>query len=355
MNESEPRRRGWGWILIVAAAILAAPVLIHFGPVVWSSAPADNGPDTVSVGKAVIVCQGHVDVEEGVTALNPVQAGRVVAIPVHEGQHVKAGAVLVRLDDQQARLVVRQAEGDLKAAQARLAQARKQPEQHRADLVAQQAASEAARYRLAGARQSLLRTRRLLKDGLVGTEEAAVAEDLVKELEAAVQAEEGKHTRLQTVDPAEPIALAEADVDARQARLEEARHALSERNIFAPADGEVLRLLVAVGDVAGPQGRQAAVLFCPEQPRIVRAEVPQEFADRVAVGQVVRIQDDARLTEVGRGQVVRLSNWFTQRRSVLQEPAVRNDVRTLECLVRIDAGGPALRIGQRVRVLIGPR
>jgi hypothetical protein len=31
-----------------------------------------------------------------------------------------------------------------------------------------------------------------------------------------------------------------------------------------------------------------------------------------------------------------------------------NDVRTLECLVVLEPGQPPLRIGQRVRVLIGP-
>jgi multidrug resistance efflux pump len=195
--------------------------------------------------------------------------------------------------------------------------------------------------------------RKLQKEGMAGSEEAGAAADLVKELESVLQAEQGKLARLQTLNPADQVTLAEGEVDARQARLEEAQHALAERSVCAPADGEVLRLLVSVGDVAGPQARQAALLFCPQRPRIVRAEVPQEFADRVRVGQPVLIQDDARLVEVGRGQIVRLSDWFTQRRSVLQEPSVRNDVRTLECIIRIDPGRTPLRIGQRVRVVMG--
>jgi multidrug resistance efflux pump len=353
VNEPESRRRPWGLILVMTVIVIAAPILIHFGPILWSSAPLETTSDGTAGETAAVVCHGHVDIEDGVTALNPVQPGRVVEVAVHEGQVVKAGTVLLRLDDEQARLVVRQAEGELKAAQARLAQARKLPEQQRADLAAQQAAIEAARYRLAAGRQNLQRTRRLRKENMAGSEEAGVAEDQVKELEAALQAEEGKRARLLTVNPAEQVALAEAETDARQARLEEARHALAERTVRAPMDGEVLRLLVAVGDVASPQARQSALLFCPDRPRVVRAEVPQEFADRVSVSQPVRIQDDARLVDVGRGQVARLSNWFTQRRSVLQEPTVRNDVRTLECIVRVDPGQPPLRIGQRVRVLIG--
>jgi multidrug resistance efflux pump len=351
---SEPKQpRRWGLVLLLAVALTAAPLLIHFGPVVWSSPAAEVAPETRPVARATLVCLGHVDLEDGITALNPVQSGRVVEVAVREGQTVKAGAMLVRLDDQQARLVERQAEGELKAARARLAQARKLPEQHQAELAAQQAALEAARYRLAAARQTLQRTHKLQKDGMVGSEEAGAAEDLVKELDQVLRAEQGKLARLQTLNPSDQVTLAEAEVEARQARLEEATHALAERILTAPTDGEVLRLLIAVGDVAGPQSKQAALLFCPNRPRIIRAEVPQEFADRVRAGQAVTIQDDARLVEIARGEVARVSDWFTQRRSVLQEPAVRNDVRTLECIIRIAPGRSPLRIGQRVRVVVG--
>ncbi len=353
MNENKERRRSWWLLAGLALAVIAAPVAIHFGPEVWSSAPADGVSEGRAIGRARVVCLGHVDLEEGVTALNPVQPGRVVEVAVREGQKVKAGTVLLRQDDQQARLLIRQAEGELKAARARLAQARKLPQQHHAELAAQQAALEAARYRLAAARESAQRTRKLLKDGMAGSEEAGTAENVVRELEAILKAEHDKCERLQVDNPNEMVTLAEAEVDARQARLDEARHALSERALYAPADGEVLRLLAAVGDVLGPQTAQAAVLFCPDRPRVVRAEVPQEFADRVRAGQVVVIQDDARLVEVGRGQVARVSDWYTQRRSIIQEPSVRNDVRTLECIIRIDPGNPPLRLGQRVRVVMG--
>jgi hypothetical protein len=95
------------------------------------------------------------------------------------------------------------------------------------------------------------------------------------------------------------------------------------------------------------------VQFCPQGPRLIRAEVEQEFAARVAVGQAVRAEDDAHSGAVWRGRVVRLSDWYTRRRSVLQEPLQRNDVRTLECLIELEPGQPPLRIGHRLRVIIG--
>src|SRR5262249_25122358 len=91
MTENEPRRRPWWPRAVGAVVVIAAPVLIHFGPVVRSSGPVDVGPEERGAVRTAVVCHGHVDVEDGVTALNPVQPGRVVEVAVREGQAVKAG------------------------------------------------------------------------------------------------------------------------------------------------------------------------------------------------------------------------------------------------------------------------
>ena len=77
---------------------------------------------------------------------------------------------------------------------------------------------------------------------------------------------------------------------------------------------------------------------------------------RVAVGQEAIIQDSATGAGDWRGKVTRVSDWYSQRRSILLEPMQFNDVRTLECviggLVSKDPGQPPLRIGQRVRATL---
>src|SRR5207244_9084019 len=100
------------------------------------------------------------------------------------------------------------------------------------------------------------------------------------------------------------------------------------------------------------QPKQPAILFCPDEERIVRAEVEQEFARRVTAGARATIQDDTTTSETWSGRVQRISDWYTHRRSILQEPFQFNDVRTLECIIRLDPKADAKpRIGQRVRVL----
>ena len=89
---------------------------------------------------------------------------------------------------------------------------------------------------------------------------------------------------------------------------------------------------------------------------LIRAEVSQEFAGRIREGQPAWIQDDTDATQAWRGKVVRVSSWYTHRRSIMQEPLQLNDVRTLECIVAFDdPDPPAVRIGQRMRISIGDK
>jgi multidrug resistance efflux pump len=309
---------------------------------------------TTAAETAGVICFGHVDVEGGVTSLYPLVPGRVARVDAHEGDVVKADAVLFHMDDRLAAGRMREAEAALRAAQAELADARKLPEQQRIKIEEQQNAIEGVRHRLEGARQILARKRDLVRVDQLSSKEASAAAEIVKELEAAEKAEIGKLRELKLRDPSLTVARAEADVQAKEAQLDQAKRARDECLLRAPVNGTVLRVLVNPGDVLGAEPKQAAIMFCPTGVRLIRAEVEQEFAGRVAVGQAATIYDDSTSGPTWRGKVTRISDWYTHRRSILQEPFQFNDVRTLECLVAIDPGQPQLRIGQRVRVALGP-
>jgi multidrug resistance efflux pump len=120
--------------------------------------------------------------------------------------------------------------------------------------------------------------------------------------------------------------------------------------VLAPSDGTVLRVQTNPGEVLGPQSRQPALLFAPDKPLVVRAEVDQEAVGRVAVGQRAELEDDAAAGPTWTGRVARVARWFSQRRTILPDAPALQDVRTLECVIHLDPSQPPLRIGQRVRV-----
>jgi HlyD family secretion protein len=311
---------------------------------------------------AAVVCFGYVDIEHGVTPLYPLVPGRVIGVEVGETQAVKTGTVLIRLDDRLARLRLQEAEADAEAAQAQYLQAEKAPEQHQAQLAQQRAAIKAVQHRLAGARLVLARKRDLEQLQQLNPKEVEATASTVHELEAAEAAEHAKLAELQLLDPTIIVKRAKADVKAKQARLDQARRGVEECVLAAPSDGRVLRILVSPGEVLGPHPQQPAVIFAADGPRWIRAEVTQEFAGLVAVGQTASIEDEyapSTLTPAvegqgrgWRGKVVRLADWYAPSRSTTPDLLHLNETRSLECLIQLDADQPPLRIGRRMRVTI---
>jgi multidrug resistance efflux pump len=182
------------------------------------------------------------------------------------------------------------------------------------------------------------------------------AKALVASLKSQVKLEKKKLEQLKKLDVTDKAKLAALVVQAKEVQVRQARQALKDCDVTAPVDGKVLRVQVNKGEAVSSRPKQPAILFCPAaKERIIRAEVPQEYAWQVAVNNKVRIEDDTRpeTSVFWTGKVIRLSDWYTHRRSILQEPLQFNDVRTLECIVSVqpDPKKP-LRIGQRVRVKI---
>lgn len=313
--------------------------------------PASTGP--VAATQQQSVCFGHVDVRGGVIPLYPLQSGRVTKIEANDRQEVKSGDILFRMDDRLAQDTLIEARAALKAAEAQLKAAQVIPEQQLKQTLAQKAVIKARESELTVARLKRDQAVRFEQDKLVPPETAPIAEESVRGLMAALDGEKAKLAGLEASDPQTQILRAEQDVKACQARVNKAQIGVDECLVRAPVDGTVLRMLVTPGETLGPNPRQPAVYFCPQGHRIIRAEVEQEFADSVGLNQVALVEDDTRSSKKWKGKVVEISDWYSQRRSIMLERVQLNDVRTLECIIELEQPAPALRIGQRVRVLLG--
>jgi multidrug resistance efflux pump len=338
---------GWLGLLLLAFSV---------GCVAWAmrahaasgSPPADPGRTKVS---AAI---GHVDVEPGVAKLYTLQPGRVAKVAKHDNDAVDAGTVLVELDDTLAKIDLARAKAALKVAENDRDKAKFLTVQRDAQIAAQAAVVAARKAELEAAQQKRDLAKRHYDRKYLSEEEYKAAEAAARAQEKVVEAEEAKLSGLEKANtPPLDISSAEEQVKLRQADVDKAQKGLRECAITAPEKGTVLRVAVSEGDVLGPSPREPAVTFCPDKPRVIRAEVEQEFAGRLFLGQTALVRDDSTNSTVYRGKVTRLSDWFSHRRSMLQEPMQFNDVRTLECIITLDPDEKApLRIGQRVRVTL---
>jgi multidrug resistance efflux pump len=309
-------------------------------------------PTTPTTGG--IVCYGNVDVEPGLTMLYSLQPGRVVEVVAHDYQPVTKDAVLFRVDDRLAKQRLVEAQADLDAAEATLIEAKKGADQKTAKVAQQHAAIEAAQARVAAAKHKLERAQNLEQIKQANAMEVAAAADLVREAEAGEKAEKARMQELELLDPAIQVTRAEQDLIAKRARLAQAQLAVDEHTIKAPSDGVPLQVLVNVGSVLGGQAQSPAVIFCPAGPKIVRAEVEQEFAGRLLPGQMVTIHDERSSGAGWTGKVTRIGDWYSFGRRQAPDPfhLAVNEVRTLECIITLEPSTNAPpRLGQRVRVV----
>ena len=297
---------------------------------------------------------GYADVEPKISGVMPVQAGRIQEVLVKEDDIVKAGDHLVKLDDSLARFNLERADADLQAAQLQLDNAMKFPQQHKNDIAAQEKAIRVAEDKLAAATAHAKHVKGLAKSQLTNALDAEAAEAASRAAEGIVDGEKIRLETLKLVDPEIQIQRAKADVRDKTAQLDTAKYALKECTLVAPIDGKVLRVLVGRGELVSPQSPQPAIQLAPVKPRIIRAELEQEFAARVAIGDHARIEDDSHANIQWTGKVIRMSDWFAPKRNAIREPLQFSDVRTLECIIGLELkpGQHEPRIGQRVRVVI---
>jgi multidrug resistance efflux pump len=358
-----PPARAWfrlSWLLgigLLTASLVGASHVLNSRPTAGD--PSKPPAERTFSGPPGVVCLGTVDLESapgGFIPLSPTHAGEVTHVNVYEGQVVKKGDVLLRVDDELQVLQVGLAEAAVRVADSQFAQAQVLPERYRAGIEALQAAVTAARHKVTAAEYRLNRQRRLATIAQSNDEEIQAATEDLNAAKSLVAAEEAKLRETQANKPDAKVREAEEGVAVARQRLEQAKLALRKCGLDAPADGIVLRLTAGKGTVLGPQTRQAPVLFAPAGPRVVRAEVEQEFAHRVQAGMTAVVQDEASGQTTWQGRVKRLGAAFLPKRSTGGPESFGlggSDARVLECVIELDAGQSLPVIGQKVRVNIG--
>ncbi|MBX9680691.1 MAG: HlyD family efflux transporter periplasmic adaptor subunit [Gemmataceae bacterium] len=313
-----------------------------------------SGPEPKSEPPAGVICIGFVDGDPGIANLYPVQTGRVMEV-VPEGMTVRKGDAILKLDPRFAEQKVQEATADLEASKEQLERAKFGPKILESKKTQQRAALEAAKIQRRKAQFDLQSKIDQAKQAQINLNENLVnaLQEAVKQIDRQIDAEQAKLEELDLVRPDIDTLRAAADVAAKQARLTQAELGLKECSLLAPSDGLVLRVQVGPGEVLGQNPKNPPVQFLPEGKRVIRGEVLQEWASRVAVGQKAVIEDDTYQGPQWQGKVVRLSEWFAPRRNPIVEPFMVNDVRTIEAMIEVTSTTDyPLRVGQRVRIRI---
>lgn len=239
-------------------------------------------------GETALVLSGNVDIREVTLAFRV--AGRVAEVAVEEGDRVRAGDVVARLDPAPLAAEVAQAEAALAAAQAAEALAKAGP---RAEEIARlRAQMEGAAAAVANARAVFDRQEALTTSSAASAQVLDNARAARAEAEALHEAARQAWLAARNGTRPEEIRQAEANRAAAEAQRDAAAIRLADAVLTAPAEATVLTRAVEPGAmVAAGTG---VVSLSLDRPVRVRAYVREPDLGLVAPGTAVLVETDAR-------------------------------------------------------------
>jgi len=207
-------------------------------------------------------------------------SARVEELPFREGQHVRRGDLVCKLDDREL------------MATLELTRARRDGERFR--LQSDQRRLEGLATTLEFARRDLERRRALHASGDIPDRELDTALERVRDLETTQES------------TAFAISVAESAIAAAEAEIRRAESALENTVIRAPIDGRIDRLNVEVGEVVtgSTQNPGTEIMSISDFSRMLMiARVAESDVARVEVGQAAEIRINAFADEIFPGRV----------------------------------------------------
>jgi HlyD family secretion protein len=274
--------------------------------------------------------------------------GRIAAIDVDEGDAVKSGQVLARLDDRLAKARVAGATAALAQAHARFDLARRGPRHEDIDAAKADADAAAADASHKGAEQA--RSRRLGETGALSTTAVDADNAAARVADATAAAAAARYASLSKGTRAEQIAEAAAAVDAAAAELDAANVALDQTLLRAPADGVILRRLVEVGALVTTTAAVPVLSIADLSKLEVRAEVDEADVAAISLGKPAFATSDAFGDRRWPVHVTRITRELGRKTVRDDDPRARVDTRVLEIIAGFDGAMPALPLGLRMYV-----
>ena len=343
-------------VLLPGAILLALLLLIAYAardtllpakavtvvPVVMKDLPGGTATSVAPASAASgVQAPGWLEADPFPTAVTALSDGVVKEVLALEGQAVKAGDVVARLVDDDAKLNVARTQSDLAEKKATLEAAQRRWENPieltRAVAVAEAMVNSsramlqklAAEWRVESAKLALAKEE--FERTQQATTQRALSEiELIRtrqQREAELKAAQD-NLRLR-IDDAKALAEAKAAVDNSQAMCDEAHLRLHRMEVKSPADGIVMQRHVTPGSkvmLASDDMNSAAVVHLYDPKKLqVRVDVPLADAAKVGVDQPAQIVVSVLPNQTFTGRVTRIVNEADIQKNTLQVKVAIDD------------------------------
>jgi multidrug efflux pump subunit AcrA (membrane-fusion protein) len=268
------------------------------------------------------IARGKVEISGGLLDINAPENSVYSRINVKLGDQIQQGQILAQLDPHSAELDVDQAKAALAQAYAQL---------HMQNI------------RLPAAQRFANRWKKAATLGVAQQQQADDAAQAVAQIEAE-------------------SAVAAAEVQIQQQKVNAAEYALDKQKIRAPQAGEIIKVWVQQGSTS-TLDQHIAFTVLPQRPLVVRAEVNESFISHIKMGMKASLtledtSSDTRLT----AHVIQISKIY-ETASLGNDPTLQNS-RVVSCILALDTSptsqqdkqnqqqntNPPLLIGQNLLV-----
>lgn len=254
--------------ILIGLLVLAA-VAVYFYPRFKKKPQSEND----------IVLSGNIEAHESLVSFKV--SGRIIELPVEEGQFVKAGSLLAQLEDADYRQKVRIDEANVRVRKSNLAltlAGTREQEIRAAEQTMLDAKADLQQKKL-----DYERAQRLYSEDAVSAQDRDLADTALKRSQAAFQAAEQKYSEAQEGSRKEDIEIAQSSLKEADANLGMSRVTLGYATLRAPSAGVITVRQAELGEVVVPG---TPVVTLADLDHIwLRAYLPETDLGRIRWGQ----------------------------------------------------------------------
>jgi multidrug resistance efflux pump len=278
-------------------------------------------PDSVQVREVIGI--GKVEPENEIVNLAATSGGIVTAILKKDGDTVKMGELLVQLDDATEQIKVKQV---------------------RSQISTQQTQVDIEGSNLKNNEVSLVNKKRQLATAKALLEKGAETREAFDDLVTAVRSLEVDIEKSTAV-----IRQAKDRIAELYQQLKLAETEAGQKKIKSPYNGIMLDMQIAKGAAIDQYATFAE--FAPEGRTIIRAEVDELFADRLATGQKVDVRYTGNAKVIAQGELMTISPYLKKKSLFSVKADDQEDRRVREIRVSLNNNTP-LVINSKVECII---
>ncbi len=294
------------WIIAIIIVLFVSCRLIHKKSP--KQAPITVRLETVERGQLqeFISAPGEIEPKIQVEISAKVSA-RMEELPFKEGDRAKAGDLIIRLDSKEYESRLKSTEAAYKAQQAQM-------EVTKAQIVVRKSQLKGSTASLEQAKNDYMRQKQLLETHDISQSVFEQAKQKYEEIQSQYESA-AEQIRAEELG----IAVAEYNIEAQKAQIDEAKEALEYTTIRSPIDGVVTRINAEVGEMVmtGTMNNPGTVIMIVADlsKMLLVAQVDEADVGKIRVGQEANIRVKAFWDQVYRGKVDHIALTYDESRS----------------------------------------